>query len=299
MFDKGKLDPWLRRQMWGRKTTGTLVSFQLLHAGPSGSSLLEEVTLPEEKIEDADGFIENVIDLMRQASIAACESNGGAQTFAIAANYGEDCDPVYFKFRHSISAFENDNIGGSEPATAQGLLAQTQRHLEGRERSTWGMVGQVMSYQQKMIEKYQEGFDRMLDMQMQMVKASEDLLSKKHERDMSTRAQERKDRTVSEITDKLMALLPIAVYKLTGKNIMGADTTASTAMSDAFIESVGEEQFERLVQDGNLPMADHQRILFMTLLEDYQKRAAGKTKRIEGKSGGNKLPPKPEGKTDL
>lgn len=295
MFDKAKLDPWLRRQLWGKKAN-ELVSFQLLHQSPTGASLLEEVTLPTEKIEDADVFINDIIDLMKTDVISTSESNGGVQNFAICANFGEDNDSVYFKFRHALSAFENDNVGGSEPANAQGLLAQTQRHLEVRERTTWGMVSTIMSNQQRMLDKYQEGFERLLDRQMDVMKASEDILSKKHERDIDLRKQERKDKTVSDITDKFMALLPIAVYKLTGKNIMGADTAANNAVADSFIESIGEEQFEKMVSGDGLNLEDHQRMLFITLLEDYQKRMKSKVKQLRSSTQTQRteLPPKPE-----
>lgn len=276
MFKTGEVKKWIQRQI-AFKREEPVTGFAVMHFGANGSSVeLEAIPLPAGESETAD-YIESIIELAAETTRNVCEGVDGVQTFSIQVRF-DGRDPFNFRYRH---AGTNDGDGGnisSEPANSTGLLQMTMRHLEARERGIWGIVVQQQQMAQQTILRQGEMIDRLQAERYNALQLQEDLLSKKSERDIAIKREERKDRIVDEMVGKFMALAPIAVYKLTGKNLLGAkvaDRAAASEMTDAFIVSLSEAQFNNLVGP-NSSLDDSQKALLGSLMQDYIKRERAK-----------------------
>lgn len=229
-------------------------------------------------------------DLASVVNVAAREDAAafrGVTTYAVclyrdgASTYASRC---MFLISGDDRAF---GIGESEPASAEGLLAQLMRHNEITTRVAMQSMGDVISHYRKVVETKDARVERLERRQAEMFEATEAALSKASERALETR------RTLASIdrNDRLagaaMNLLPVVAGKLLAPKGAEAATAAKVAgfvgseELDRFMASVTRTQFEKLAGSGLLDPA--QLALLFDLYEGVAARAAaqGRATRTE------------------
>ncbi len=232
-------------------------------------------------------------DLASVVNVAAREDAAafrGVTTYAVclyrdgAATYASRC---MFLISGDDRAF---GIGESEPASAEGLLAQLMRHNEITTRVAMQSMADVIGHYRKVVETKDARVERLERRQAEMFEATEAALSKASERALETR------KTMASIdrNDRLAAgalnLLPVVAGKLLAPK-EGALAAAAKAASfvgsealDRLMASLTRDQFEKLL--GTNLLEPTQIALLLELYEGVAARAQaqGRATRTETKA---------------
>lgn len=158
----------------------------------------------------------------------------------------------------------------SEPPTSEGLMASLMRHNNMMFQQHNAAIHSLVSHLASSLQKKSEENERLMADRVGTITIMEDLLSRKHERDMDVRQQESSITRKNEIWTKLSELLPIAVNKLAGKELVRQKSTAFEATVMTFMESIQSGQLDTIAKSGIF--SERQLVLFGTMLEQMVKQ---------------------------
>lgn len=173
-----------------------------------------------------------------------------------------------------------DDNALSEPANQDGLLAQLMRHTETLHRQSAGTYGVMFGHLTRIIDRQSEQIEKLTTEKANTAENVEALISRKHERDLETKQVEVQMARRGEIFDKIMTLLPVAVNKLTGKELVRQNDTLFEITTSEFLQSMSSQKLDALVTSGILDK--NQITLFITMLEQLSKRMITTEEKKEG-----------------
>lgn len=218
--------------------------------------------------------IDDAVPLIAECSQEAANGFGNTTRFVLLAfrTSDEDRSTSILNMSWALAA---SNAGGdddvmSEPATDQGLLSQLMRHNSDLHRQSTGTWGMMFSYLTNIIDKQATQIDRLGNEKMSNAAAVEELVSKKHERDMEMEERKAKQKRMDDMFGKVSTLLPVVVNKIAGKELVRQNDTLLELTSTEFVGSLKPSQLDALLQTGALDK--HQLALISTMLEQANKR---------------------------
>lgn len=218
--------------------------------------------------------IDDAVPLIAECSQEAANGFGNTTRFALLAFHSGDEDRstsiLNMSWALSPSASGGEDDAMSEPATDQGLLAQLMRHNSDLHRQSTGTWGMMFSYLTNIIDKQATQIDRLGNEKMSNAAAVEELVSKKHERDMEMEERKAKQKRMDDMFGKVSTLLPVVVNKIAGKELVRQNDTLLELTSTEFVGSLKPSQLDALLQTGALDK--HQLALISTMLEQANKR---------------------------
>lgn len=189
------------------------------------------------------------------------------------------------KLAFKVSSSNDDEEGEmSEAPTTKGIITQMMRHTESfakissltAERAIQSLSGQLESANQRI--------DAMMEKNFELTGLIEDLVSKKHERELRTLEISMKMDLYKEGANKLMILAPILVNKLfskKGEKILKENSTAIEQMVHSFMQTLKPAQFNGLLEG----LDNDQKMAMMELYESMRKFDPPEPKQIEATSG--------------
>lgn len=203
------------------------------------------------------------------------EVMGGAQRFVV-MSYATDAagtsnEPLRSCFFTIDGSFASDRDShSSEPPTNEGLLAQLMRHNQEMFRQHNAAIGALTHQLARTVETQANQIEKLMKDRMETVVVMEDLLSRKHERDLSNKQAEAQIGRRKELFEKLMQIAPIALNKIMGKEIVRQHTSALEATVTAFMETIKPVHLDAIATSGIFNQ--QQLILFSTILEQMTKQ---------------------------
>jgi len=243
------LEGWLRRQLYGSmEENGRCVKFQIAHLAPSSKkgSDVGVVKIPPDGIppEDLDALITQI------ETICYEDAGGleGTQRYVLFP-YFKDAQKTIGRFVLRIEGDANDDDElASEPATKTGLLAQLMRHQEAIMRTSMLGIQNVVQMQQRVISRLSEQNEAMLGKHVENINSLEDLRNEKHERDLKSEEARFRQKSMQDIVDKVMLLLPNVVNKLGGKGqkLLPEKSTTTEAGIYSLLSSITPDQLATL-----------------------------------------------------
>lgn len=255
-IDPVRLSDWLRKAMLSPKLP-PIRQIELCHAFASGEMKTAQVwdwaeNEPKPKIE------EMIHDVTSGAEGYANGISDGTVRFMLQAYHGSDHTPWGTKFPFFLIArspeAETAQYGQSEPATGSGLLSQLMRHLERRE----DMLGKMFESHQRFMGKALGDANTKIEIfetrHFDTIKLYEDLLDRKHERELTAVYRGREDERKSKIWSLVMSLGPMIVSKFLDPRLIAALPSQVTDGGPAMMlirqltKSIGNEQLPALTQ---------------------------------------------------
>jgi hypothetical protein len=224
----------------------------------------------EEEWKDPENLAIKIVDEARNHA----QNTPGAQKYNLSAYGHEDLDRIHPLKVHFLSldasvAGEGD-YAGSEPPTPDGLLAQLMRHNQEMHRQNNSVLGVLTSHMAKTIEMQQVQIERLMADRLSTVTTMEELMSRKHEREQEVHEKEASRRRKDETWKGVMQLLPVAVNKLAGKEIVRQSDTLLEMTAMEFVQTLVGSKFDLLQNSGALDR--NQLILLQTLIDQTSKR---------------------------
>lgn len=224
MLDPVKLSNWLRMAMLSPKMP-PIRQIVLQHTFASGEQQAARVW------DWADGEVRpKVEELIGEINEAAeTYANGRAEgtiRFMLEAYHGDSHQPwgtrlPFYIVSRSPEA-ESGVYGASEPATGPGLTAQLMRHLERREEmlnKTLDVTGKI---QMKFMGDMQTRLATFEERHFDTIKLYEDLLDRRHERELAAVYRAREDERKSKAWNLAFSLAPVIASQVLSPKLAAA-----------------------------------------------------------------------------
>ena len=248
-MDNKAFEKWARGQVYNeREDFGKCVRFVLRHL-TSGTKAGSEVLTIDTKDPDDDKLTDWRIELEAAATQDA-SGIGGLQSYVV-QSFFEHSKTHVARFTFRVDAGNEDEEGDvntTEGPTATGLTAQLMRHNEALVRTSILGTQQVVQTLQRTVTRQSEMLEKLFDEKIENLSSIEDLLSKKHERELTTKKQERDDEMRAQLLDSAKLLLPVVVNKLSGKKLLPEPQSEKEAMLAALISQLQPEQFDGILK---------------------------------------------------
>jgi len=244
---KSKLERWIRQQVFlDDEEKGRCKKLVLKHVagGRYGSEILS-LPVPRKAVDD--GWFEEACNQIEIRIADDAEGLGGMQTYSVLSYYDKRADKPGSRFTiRETSADDNLEDAESEPPTKTGIITQMMRHNEAAIRISLMSVGQVLTALKSANARQADLIEKMTTEKLANIETMERLRSEEVERRILLQKAETDEKMKGEIFDKLATLLPIAINRISGKNLLPAKKTAMEAVAQGLVESITPEQLEQL-----------------------------------------------------
>lgn len=229
--------------------------------------------------------IEDTVQQILDSAEGAANGVPGISRFLLQAYHPESrrTDPIATT---GFALSPRDDSGSevlSETPDMQGLLAQLMRHNETMHRQSSGTFGLMFQHLTKINEQLSEKLTRLESERAQQTEAMEALLTQKHERDIEMKQVEEGERRKSEMFGKIMQLLPVAVNKLAGKELIRQKDTTLELLASELTNSITPEKLDLLMQSGAFDR--HQVALILSMIEQVSQRMVTPEQKQEEQKG--------------
>lgn len=255
-IDPIKLSDWLRRAVLNPKLP-RIRQIEICQAFP-GRELKTVSVLDWDEKEAIPKIEEILIDVTDRCNSYAEGKAEGTIRFEIQAYHGTISSPWGTVFPCYIVArspeAETASFGQSEPATGQGLLAQLMRHIEKREETSVKAMDVVHRMYSKTIGDLQTKVELFESRHFDTIKLYEDLLDRKHDRELTALFRGREDERKAKIWDLVMSLGPMIASKFLDPRLVAAMPSQITnggpamAMVRQLVKTIRPEQLPQLMQ---------------------------------------------------
>lgn len=190
---------------------------------------------------------------------------------------------VAFKIEPQNLANDSDSVS-SEPATSEGLLGQLMRHNNELHRQSTHAMGTLTYHLARTVEKQSDQIEKLMADRIGTIEVMEELMSRKHDREISTQQTQAKISRDKELFEKIMQLGPVILNKLAGKEIVRQKDTILESVVVQFMDTIKPEHLDRIADSGVLDR--QQMILFSTILEQVTKRMVALDERAKSQQIG-------------
>lgn len=271
MTPDSKLAPWLRKQLRQLGERGIVTRVELFFA-TEGEGIGRLAAIPVAEGVDVDELTQEVWDTAeRDASTRAV---GMPQRYVLAGFLEEDSVPVC-QFPFIINGGGSGTAiisASSEPANEKGEIAQRLRHTEQLHKMLIEQTAYTSAALRKELEEerrirtgYETKFMEMLEIQQQ-------LMDRKHERDMERARMEASQRRHDEIMGLVGTVLPVVAAQFTG----GLGLKGTPILRDegirGFLKGLSEDEVNNVI--GSLKPQNQMLLLelYKSYKEDDKKR---------------------------
>jgi hypothetical protein len=144
------------------------------------------------------------------------------------------------------------------------------RHNENIHRQSSGTWGLMFQYMTRIIERQSEQLEGLQTEKARASEMMETLMSKKHQREMEMKQLEAEQSRKDQIFQKISTLLPVAINKLAGKELVRQNDSMLEIVSTEFVNTLTSTKLDALLQSGLFDK--NQLTLVITMLEQVSKR---------------------------
>lgn len=277
--ERGKIEKWLRRQIYGRKLERCeKIELRHLAIGKHKGEEVQSYAI-EARVEERE-----LVELAEQIDSHAQEDANGMgalQRYVLLAYFKED-ESSHGRFVFRKSAEKDDEDGDSfdsEPPTKQGLVAQQMRHNEIIMRNSNFTMGQMLSMLKEQNRELQDENRTLRQERREQIETYEKLLSLQHERELETKRHEFMLKAKEQMFEKIALLAPAIVNRMMGKKVLPEKTTPESMALKALMDTITPEQMQKM----NEVFTPDQLISILNLYESNRGKDPNGVKLIEGK----------------
>lgn len=187
----------------------------VLMSAKGGSSVVDTIRVEDPRDYSTEDRFEELLAGLCETAQRDANGWGTPSRYCLRARFqDEDANPRSTVMAvHPDDDSEPDDYAG-EPANATGLVAQAHRHTEAFARQLVAQTAAFTQHATDMMARQSETLQRLERDRLNTLELIEDLQTKKHERELELRKEERRDKNVARMVDAVAPLLPIAGGKL-------------------------------------------------------------------------------------
>lgn len=293
---KKMIREWIGRQTFADDEEKGPVTKAVIHQMTSAGKRGMEIGSVSLKQKPDSGTVNAIIADIDSMVSGDVEGTGQIQRYVlIAIHKSSEGYEQGAKLTIRVAPESDDEEGDmmSEGPTKTGLLAQQMRHTEVFARIAVSSAESTIRSLGRQLEESRAQVEKLLDKNFELTELMEDLMSKRHDRDLATKEAGFKMETRQELMHKLMLIAPILVNKLLakdGKKLLKENTTAVEQLVHSIMVTIKPDQMEGLLAT----LTADQKMAFLSLYQAMEqfdmKPKEGETKQItdgaNGKNGG-------------
>jgi len=258
---------WVRTQLTELSEDGGIDRFELFHA-VEGEGLERCQIWRKVQDCDADELSEEIFSIAEQD--ANTRSREVPQRYILHAMWGEDREPnSVFPFVLQGRGVLNYSGGNTEPANEKGVIAHMMRHDERLHNLLTQITEVTAGRMAREIDQLQKRAHSAEAQLLETYKLQQDLLDRKHERDLARVKEERATQRHDEIMSFVMSMAPLIASQLLGGKATAKQLPAKSARDDAvgrFIGGLSETEVKNVLS----ALAQHNQIALLELYQSYQ-----------------------------
>lgn len=180
----------------------------------------------------------------------------------------EAASRVTFRMRGNADLdVDGDEEAGEEAPNMRGLTQQLMRHNEVNNRTMVGNIGTMLNLMTRRMESQDRMIEKLWDDRMRSLELIEEAHGRRHERDLETMRETKKEERLTIGINKMMMFVPVLLDKLSGGK-MPAKLDATMLMFKELVQSMSIDQFESVRRQ----LSPEQQIVFFTLLKKFQEQ---------------------------
>ena len=222
-----------------KKNVESAASFELVQIGQKGVGLLEEYDASEWR--DRPEALEREIHARAHADASAL---GGLNRYAVVARF-DGRKTLRCAFR---AHGDEDGIGESEPANAEGLASQAMRHSEALMRQCVSLTMAVAGHQNELIARQGDTIAKMSATHFESIKTIEELLSEKTLREIEIKREDAKLAMRKDMFDEGKPLVKMLGAKMLSKNgKLNAEKNPQVEALKTFVKTLKPEKFQAIL----------------------------------------------------
>lgn len=242
--NRKKLCQWVARQVLLEHEDGPCRRMVVRHVISSKSTPTGEVLV--EGRTDAEGIAESIASIIEDDA----KELGDRQTYTVRAFFGRSSkEEVGGRDRFSAHVFtesDGDDALMSEGPNGRGVMIQQMRHNEALVRTMVQTVGQTLDHMARINATLAARLEKIEEGRMAQIETFEELLSKRHERELEATKLQNAERRKEQAFEKLTLLLPAVANKIVGKKVFPENIAGDLDQLKNLLASVTPEQLSKL-----------------------------------------------------
>lgn len=265
MSDKNELVRWIRNQVFKDRIT-PLAKFVLRNAayGSRGGEVEEFDVAGEMTPEQVSAFAEQIVQSAKRDADAAGTK---LQSYLLMALEEDASTGPRFRFRIRGEGDEEDS--GEERPDKDGIVSQMMRHNEALMRmATMGASSTIMQLT-KQLEAANAVIAKQNEQRQAMLEVVEEARTAQHDREMQAfivnSNEERKTKAFDTVAEKVGALWPVVINKLSGKQLL---SEGETNVLQGFVNGLSQQQLAQIASC----LSTEQRIALMKIYQEVQSK---------------------------
>jgi hypothetical protein len=237
----------------------------------------------------------DITAIIWENAVAFASGLSGMQTFLVMAFAKGDLgrtDPISStSFRAASEAAPGEETG-SEPPSEVGLVAMAMRMADMLFKNFNMMVGATTYHLSDTVKRQSDQIETLIAQRTMDADTREELLSKKHDRDVEMKRIEGKAKRDEEIFGRVMAYLPVAINHLAGKELVHQKDTELELVAVELARQFSMPQLDKMRDSGLF--TPQQLILMATMLEKVVTRVNTMEKVAKESAAANNLASSPQ-----
>lgn len=258
-----ELEKFIRQQLF-RERSEKISSIELRHAASGArGNIVDDFDYSNVNTDNLNVLVDDIISRAQHDA----DGMGGVQRYELHII----CDKkvsARFAFRLRSEDESVDDVGGDEAANTKGLLTQLMRHNEQQNRTMVNGIGAMVTMMHRTIERQESTIESLLDERRKNWEIIDQAKGKEHERELELMSEHRKGEREDMIFQKINALFPIVLNKLSGKDMM---STEEKSLLGGLVDTLSEEQFNKILG----ALKPEQQIVLLTVIKEMKQKSLG------------------------
>jgi len=242
-----EVENFLRRQIFNeRAVEGRCNKITIRHFKTGGrSDQVEAIEVPEGVTED---WLNQALNTLEAICTADAASVTGVQTYGLIAYFEKSGDTSIASMRFRLQIDEDNAFEGgpTEDTSTSGQIAQLQRHLEATQKISALAMSTVMGTLERTVRNLAQQNEELLGQRLEGIKVYEDLLSQRHERELSARQAETKQKLLEELAQTGMVLAPAIANRMLGQKFLPESASTRELAYANWLKSLRPEQLDAM-----------------------------------------------------
>lgn len=239
-----KLTPWLRRYLRELREGGSVDRVEMYHTGESSPVERILVVSVADGV-DADELGQELWDAAEQD--ASSRQEGRSERYTV-GTFGADDRAPLAQFSFLVATGTPGIIGSNDPATEKGERAQVLRHQENLHRMLLEQSTYFTNSMRQELDRERTARLALEKQQLETFVTMQELLDKKHERDMDTARETAKAQRHEQIMGLLMSAAPLLMAQfLGGKGMPGAGIARDEGIRE-FLKALKPEEINGIIK---------------------------------------------------
>lgn len=269
--DMGK---WLRENLFLVRDDGAEGRFsrvRIFHVVKGGSKKGEQVNYLDVPKKANDDWCDNTALEIYTRLQSEASTLPGLQQYAVYAYCAGDSENHVSRFLLRMQGADNsDDDMVTETPDKGGLTAMSMRHTEAQAKINVSLVMTTQAAQSQLIARQATMLERLMDMRFASMEREEELVTRKHEREIELMQAESKAKAIREIGSKLGLFIPALMNKVAGQQLFPVQANAVLMMTKGLLTGIASDE-SRMAQFMTF-LKPEEAVAFMNILEEVSRK---------------------------